>query len=133
MSKNDNQEPVSQNLYQTPDSGEERQEQELMRHRRYRKTLVYLKKMHDNPSGYRRSLRFKSFMFLGLAVVLIMAVQSYSEVELDLYAILGLVGFSMFMHVSQLCRLAHNSLELNMHIIDWEMVEALLEEDEVPA
>jgi len=34
----------------------------------------------------------------------------------------------MFMHLSQLCRLARSSLELNMAIIDWNKVESLLED-----
>ena len=115
-----------ENHYAAPDDDD----RERFRKGRYRRTLVYLKKMHDDPSGHRRALGIRSVLYFILAVAFLLIVQFQSDVDLGLGAILCLVGFSMFMHMSQLCRLARNSLELNVNIIDWRRVEDLLEDSE---
>ena len=114
----------NKNLYEAPDD----LDREQLRKRRYRRTLVYLKRMHDDPAGYRRGLGIRSVLYFATAVVFLLFVQFQSDVDLGIWAILCLVGFSMFMHMSQLCRLARNSLDLNMNIIDWRRVEDLLED-----
>lgn len=114
------------NHYEAPDE----HDRERFRKGRYRRTLVYLKKMHDDPSSYRRGLGIRSILYFALAVAFLLIVQFQSDIDLGIGAILCLVGFSMFMHMSQLCRLARNSLDLNMNIIDWRRVEDLLEDIE---
>ena len=113
-----------ENHYEAPDE----HDRERFRKGRYRRTLVYLKRMHDDPAAYRRGLGIRSVLYFAAAVAFLLFVQFQSDVDLGLTAILCLVGFSMFMHMSQLCRLAKNSLELNMNIIDWRRVEDLLED-----
>jgi hypothetical protein len=62
------------------------------------------------------------------AIGCLIILQIYSGLNLDLTGVIGLLVFCMFMHLSQLCRLSRSSLEINLAIIDWTKVEALLEE-----
>ena len=112
------------NHYQSPDA----QEPEFLKQRKYRRTLLYLKRMHDDPTDYRRRLNMRSVLYFLAAVACLLFLQFYSSLDLDLAGIVCLVVFCMFMHLSQLCRLARSSLELNMAIIDWNKVESLLED-----
>lgn len=112
------------NHYQSPTE----QEAELLQQRRIRRTLVYLKRMHDDPDGYRRRLGMRSLVYFIAAIACLVFLQFYTDLDLSLISIGVLIVFCMFMHLSQLCRLARSSLELNLAIIDWNKLDALLEE-----
>ncbi len=114
------------NIYESPEADNP----DVLNHRRIRRTLVYLKQMHDDPSGYKRRLNFRGVFYLITAIVALLLMQWREDVNIDFIGILCLVLFSMFMHMAQLCRLANSSLDLNMAIIDWAKVEKLLEEQD---
>lgn len=136
-------ESVEENIYQAPkeqsdvhgnngvgNSSNSDERKENAEKRRYRRTLVHLKRMHENPDTYRRNLAFRSLLYKLLAVITMVLLKVYCDFEISIISITLLVLFFMFLHVAQLCRIARNSLQLNVQIIDWEKVDSLLEEED---
>ena len=124
MEENHEHDNHNDNHYETPEA----ETQDPKQLRKIRRTLMYLKRMHDDPAAYRRRFSFRSFIYFMLALVSLLILHFLSDVGLNALEIICLMFFSLCMHWSLLCRMANASLDLNVTIIDWEKVEKLLEE-----
>ena len=82
-----------ENHYESPEIDDDR---DLLKHRRLRRNLVYLKRMHDDPAAYRRRLSFRGYFYFALAVVALLLLQFQEETSIGLLGLVFLVIFSMF-------------------------------------